>query len=141
MTFAYSPLLYSMIGLGSVIVHDFSLSYEYPGIRIRTLLPFLDTAKGGKFKRNNYTPRWTAVVLQDVLQVLVAAYLATVLHETTAAAVVVALLVPQMFLQRSLLFSKLVDVHKVFEFGQPFFLLGMITTAVAMGHAHSGVPL
>lgn len=127
-----------MLGLGAVIVKDFSLSREDAGIRIRTLLPFLDTAKGGKFKNNDFTPRWTAVVVQDTIQVGVAAYLAS--HDQSmAAAAVMALLLPQMFTQRSLVFSKLVDIRKAFEFGQPFYLLGMMITAMAMGQlTHTG---
>ena len=124
-----------MIGLGSVIVNDFARSHDDPGIRIRALIPMLDTANGGKFKRNNYTPRWTAVAVQDSIQVLMAIYLAVVVHEPMAAGAVMALLLPQMFIQRSLLFSKVVDVHKAIEFSQPFVLLGMMVTAAAMGHA------
>lgn len=130
-----------MVGLGPAILEDFNLSYQEPGVRIRSFLPWLHNNNNNKNdhlryrKRNDNTSRWVAVTLQDGIQLSMALYLALLWHETWAAAVLTALVVPQIFTQRSLLFARLVDPQKAFEFGHPFILAGMVTTAVALGHA------
>jgi hypothetical protein len=85
----------------------------------------------------NNRPKWIVVSVQDGIQLAVAAYLASI-GEHLGAAAVTGLVLPQMFTQRSLLFSNLLDNDtKAFLFSQPFIYMGYLATALSIGHYHS----
>ena len=84
------------------------------------------------------TAKWICVASIDATQLGVAAYLAAGLHQYTYAAVLLGLILPQMYFQYSLFIPDPVanDV-KYQASAQPFLVFGLLTTALAIGHANS----
>jgi len=129
------PLLYSFVGLGPAIIRDYELTDKDPGIRLRTLFSKEDSDKRRTRTTKDNRSRWAAIGLQDSIQLGIALYIWTVLEEPLPAAVLAAMVFPQMFVQRSLLFSRLVDGQKAFAFNFPFLLVGLMAASYGIGLA------
>jgi hypothetical protein len=116
-------ILYSIAGLGIAIVNDFK-SIEGDRALGMNSLPVafgIDKAK------------WICVASIDITQLSVAAYL-YLIGETTFAAVLFALVLPQMFSQISFLQDPVANDVKYQAAAQPFLVFGILTTACAVGH-------
>ena len=79
------------------------------------------------------TAKWICVASIDITQLSVAAYL-YLIGETTFAAVLFALVLPQMFSQISFLQDPVANDVKYQAAAQPFLVFGILTTACAVGH-------
>ncbi|WIA44032.1 hypothetical protein OEZ86_010403 [Tetradesmus obliquus] len=123
-------VLYSLAGLGIAIVNDFK---SIEGDRAMGLQS-LPVAFGVE------TAKWICVSTIDVTQLGVAAYLYAGLHQTTYAAVLLGLILPQMFFQAKYLIpDPIANDVKYQASAQPFLVFGLLTTALAIGHVNSMV--
>ena len=116
-------ILYSIAGLGIAIVNDFK-SIEGDSALGMNSLPVafgVDKAK------------WICVASIDVTQLGVAAYLYSI-GETTYAAILFGLVLPQMFSQITFLQDPVANDVKYQAAAQPFLVFGILTTALAVGH-------
>ncbi|GAQ90364.1 chlorophyll synthase [Klebsormidium nitens] len=117
-------LLYSIAGLGIAIVNDFK-SIEGDRAMGLNSLPVafgVDTAK------------WICVASIDATQLSVAAYLAAT-GQTTYAAVLLGLILPQIFFQyKYFIPDPIKNDVKYQASAQPFLVFGLLTTALAIGH-------
>lgn len=118
------PILYSIAGLGIAIVNDFKSVEGDRQLGLQSLpVAFgIDTAK------------WICAGSVTVTQLGVAAYLQSI-NETTYAAILMGLLLPQIYYQATLLLPDPVanDV-KYQASSQPFFVFGILATALCLGH-------
>jgi len=116
-------ILYSIAGLGIAIVNDFKSIEGDQALGMNSLpVAFgIDKAK------------WICVASIDVTQLGVAAYLYAI-GETTFAAVLLGLVLPQMFSQISFLQDPVANDVKYQAAAQPFLVFGILTTALAVGH-------
>jgi len=123
-TVAVLTILYSWAGLGIAIVNDFK---SIEGDRELGLMSLpvqfgIDKAK------------WICAASIDLTQIAVAGYLAAV-GETTYAAVLAALILPQMYLQATTILVDPVENDVKYQAAaQPFLVFGILTTALACGH-------
>lgn len=117
-------LFYSLAGLGIAIVNDFK-SVEgdrETGMQSLPVMFGVDAAK------------WICVGMIDIFQLLVAAAL-YVEGEATYAAAIVALVLPQMFLQQKyFLKDPVANDVKYQASAQPFLVLGILVAGLAVGH-------
>jgi chlorophyll synthase len=120
-------VLYSLAGLGIAIVNDFKSIEGDRAMGLQSLpVAFgVDAAK------------WICVGTIDATQLGVAAYLYWGLGETTYAAVLLALILPQMALQAKYIIPDPVanDV-KYQASAQPFLVFGLLCTALCVGHVN-----
>ena len=118
------PILYSIAGLGIAIVNDFK---SIEGDRAMGLesLPVAFGIDGAK---------WICAASVTLTQLGVAGYLATI-GETTYVGILLALIIPQIYFQATLLIPDPVanDV-KYQASSQPFFVFGILATALCLGH-------
>jgi chlorophyll synthase len=78
--------------------------------------------------------KWICAASIDLTQIAVAGYLALI-GETTYAAVLTALILPQIYLQTTtILVDPIENDVKYQAAAQPFLVLGILTTALACGH-------
>jgi chlorophyll synthase len=120
-------VLYSLAGLGIAIVNDFkSIEGDRKmGLQSLPVAFGVDTAK------------WICVSTIDVTQLGVAAYLYAGLGQTTYAAVLLGLILPQMFFQyKYLIPDPIANDVKYQASAQPFLVFGLLTTALAIGHVN-----
>ena len=120
---AILTILYSIAGLGIAIVNDFK-SIEGDSALGMNSLPVafgIDTAK------------WICVGSIDATQLGVAAYLYAI-GETTYAAILFGLVLPQMFSQLTFIQDPVANDVKYQAAAQPFLVFGILTTALAVGH-------
>lgn len=116
-------ILYSIAGLGIAIVNDFK-SIEGDRALGMNSLPVafgIDKAK------------YICVASIDITQLGVAAYLFAI-GETTYAAILFGLVLPQMFSQLTFLQDPVANDVKYQAAAQPFLVFGILTTALAVGH-------
>lgn len=116
-------ILYSIAGLGIAIVNDFK-SIEGDRELGMNSLPVafgVDTAK------------WLCVGAIDLTQLGVAAYLYSI-GELRYAAILLALILPQMYSQVTFVEDPINNDVKYQAAAQPFLVLGILTTAIAVGH-------
>lgn len=117
-------ILYSLAGLGIAIVNDFK-SIEGDRAMGLNSLPVafgIDTAK------------WICVGTIDVTQLGVAGYLAYI-GETTYALALLGLILPQIFFQFKYFLKDPIKYDVKYQASaQPFLVLGILTTALAVGH-------
>ena len=120
----YSPILYSIAGLGIAIVNDFK-SVEGDRQLGLNSLPVAFGIDGAK---------WICAGSVTLTQLGVAAYLQSI-GETTYAAILLGLLLPQIYFQATLLLPDPVanDVKYQAQ-SQPFFVFGILATALCLGH-------
>lgn len=118
------PILYSIAGLGIAIVNDFKSIEGDRELGLQSLpVAFgIDTAK------------YICAGSISVTQLGVAAYLAS-LGETTYAAILLALTLPQVYFQATLLLPDPVENDVKFQAAsQPFFVFGILATALCLGN-------
>jgi len=120
-------VLYSFAGLGIAIVNDFK-SVEGDAALGLNSLPVAFGIDGAKY---------ICAGLIDVTQISVAAYLASI-GETTYAAVLAALIAPQVWAQQQYLLKDPVKYDVKYQgTAQPFLVFGILATALAVAdHAH-----
>jgi len=118
------PILYSIAGLGIAIVNDFK-SVEGDRQMGLNSLPVAFGIDGAK---------WICAGSVTLTQLGVAAYLYSI-GETTYAAIILGLIIPQVYFQATLLLPDPVanDV-KYQASSQPFFVFGILATALCLGH-------
>jgi chlorophyll synthase len=119
-----SPILYSIAGLGIAIVNDFK-SVEGDSQMGLNSLPVAFGIDGAK---------WICAGSVTLTQLGVAAYLYSI-GESTYAAIILGLILPQVYFQATLLLPDPVanDV-KYQASSQPFFVFGILATALCLGH-------
>lgn len=125
-------VLYSLAGLGIAIVNDFKSIEGDRALGLQSLpVAFgVDAAK------------WICVSTIDVTQLGVAAYLYFGLHETTYAAVLMGLILPQMFFQAKYLLADPIKYDVKYQASaQPFLVFGLLTTALCIGHVNAAAGL
>ncbi|KAK9797404.1 hypothetical protein WJX73_005912 [Symbiochloris irregularis] len=121
-------ILYSLAGLGIAIVNDFK---SIEGDRAMGLNS-LPVAFGPE------VAKWITVGTIDVTQLSVAAYLEFGLHQTLYAAILTALVLPQIFFQvRYFIPDPIKNDVKYQARAQPFLVFGLLTTGLAIGHVNS----
>ena len=119
-----SPVLYSIAGLGIAIVNDFK-SVEGDRQMGLNSLPVAFGIDGAKY---------LCAGAITFTQLGVAAYLQSI-GETTYAAILLGLILPQVFFQVTLLLPDPVANDVKFQAqSQPFFVFGILATAVCIGH-------
>ncbi|KAG1655369.1 hypothetical protein FOA52_012096 [Chlamydomonas sp. UWO 241] len=121
-------VLYSIAGLGIAIVNDFKSIEGDRAMGLQSLpVAFgVDTAK------------WICVAAIDVTQLGVAAYLEFGLQQHTYAAVLLGLILPQMFFQAKFFIpDPIANDVKYQGAAQPFLVFGLLTTGLAIGHVNS----
>lgn len=119
-----SPILYSIAGLGIAIVNDFK---SIEGDR-ELGLQSLPVAFGPD------VAKWICAGSVTLTQLGVAAYLAF-LGETTYAAVLLALILPQIYFQATLLIPDPIQNDVKYQASaQPFLVFGILATALCIGH-------
>ena len=119
----YSPILYSIAGLGIAIVNDFKSIEGDRELGLQSLpVAFgVDTAK------------WICAGSVTVTQLGVAAYLAAI-GETTYAGILLALILPQVYFQATLLLPDPIENDVKYQASaQPFLVFGILATALAVG--------
>jgi len=118
------PILYSIAGLGIAIVNDFK-SVEGDRQMGLNSLPVAFGIDGAKY---------ICAGSVTLTQIGVAAYLQAI-GETTYAAIILGLVVPQIYFQATLLLPDPVanDVKYQAQ-SQPFFVFGILATALCLGH-------
>jgi len=117
-------MLYSIAGLGIAIVNDFKSIEGDRQLGLQSLpVAFgVDTAK------------WICAGSIDVTQLGVAAYLYSI-GETNYANILMGLILPQIFLQNKYLLKDPIKYDVQYQASaQPFFVFGILDTALAMGH-------
>ena len=122
---AILTLIYSLAGLGIAVVNDFKSVEGDRQLGLKSL-PVM-------FGIN--TAAWICVVMIDVFQIGIAAYLIS-LHENLYATIVMFLVIPQItFQDMYFLRDPLNNDVKYQASAQPFLVLGMLVTGLALGHA------
>lgn len=124
-TIVILTLIYSLAGLGIAVVNDFK-SVEGDrqlGLKSLPVMFGIDTAA------------WICVAMIDLFQAGIAVYLISV-HENLYATIVLLLLIPQItFQDMYFLRDPLNNDVKYQASAQPFLVLGMLVTGLALGHA------
>lgn len=124
-TIAILTLIYSMAGLGIAVVNDFKSVEGDRQLGLKSL-PVM-------FGVN--TAAWICVVMIDLFQLGIAAYLVSI-HENLYAAILTLLIIPQItFQDMYFLRDPLKNDVKYQASAQPFLVLGMLVAGLALGHA------
>ncbi|MCX7592733.1 MAG: chlorophyll synthase ChlG [Fischerella sp.] len=117
--------IYSLAGLGIAVVNDFKSIEGDRKFGLKSL-PVM-------FGANNAA--WICVVLIDVFQAAIAAYLVYI-HENFYAAILALLIIPQItFQDMYFLRDPMNNDVKYQASAQPFLVLGMLVAGLAIGHA------
>ncbi|GAA6618197.1 chlorophyll synthase ChlG [Scytonema sp. NUACC26] len=118
-------VVYSLAGLGIAIVNDFKSVEGDRQFGLKSLPVMFGVT----------TAAWICVVMIDVFQAGVVAYL-VYLHENLYAAILVLLIIPQIVFQDMyFLRDPLKNDVKYQASAQPFLVLGMLVAGLAIGHA------
>jgi chlorophyll synthase len=118
-------LFYSLSGLGIAIVNDFKSIEGDRQMGLQSLPVVFGVTNAALI----------CVVMIDLFQGLVAAYLVSI-HENLYAAILVLLIIPQITLQDMyFLRDPVANDVKYQASAQPFLVLGMLVTGLALGHA------
>lgn len=122
---AIITLVYSMAGLGIAIVNDFKSVEGDRQLGLKSLPVMFGIT----------TAAWICVVMIDLFQSGIATYLIT-LHENRYGAILLLLIIPQItFQDMYFLRDPLKNDVKYQASAQPFLVLGMLVTGLALGHA------
>ncbi len=118
-------LFYSLAGLGIAVVNDFKSVEGDRQLGLKSLpVMFGITAAA-----------WVCVLMIDVFQLGIAAYLFSI-HQKIYAVILILLVIPQItFQDMYFLRNPLENDVKYQASAQPFLVLGMLVTALAIGHA------
>lgn len=128
MKFIDRPILYSIAGLGIAIVNDFKSIEGDRELGLQSLpVAFgVDTAK------------YICAGSVTLTQLGVAGYLAAI-GETTYAGILLALILPQVYFQATLLLPDPIENDVKYQASaQPFLVFGILATALAVGHHDFG---
>jgi chlorophyll synthase len=124
-TIVLLTLFYSLAGLGIAIVNDFKSVEGDRQLGLKSLPVMFGVG----------TAAWICVLMIDVFQSGVAAYLMSI-HQNFYAVLLVLLIIPQItFQDMYFLRDPLKNDVKYQASAQPFLVLGMLVTALALGHA------
>jgi chlorophyll synthase len=117
-------MFYSLAGLGIAIVNDFKSVEGDRQLGLQSLPVMFGITNAA----------WICVVMIDLFQGLVAAYLVTI-HENLYAAILVLLIIPQITLQDMYFLRDPINNDVKYQASaQPFLVLGMLITGIALGH-------
>ncbi|MBE9079760.1 chlorophyll synthase ChlG [Romeria aff. gracilis LEGE 07310] len=120
-------LVYSMAGLGIAVVNDFKAVEGDRQLGLKSLPVMFGVT----------TAAWICVLMIDIFQGGVAAYLISI-HQNLYAVLLVLLIIPQItFQDMYFLRAPLENDVKYQASAQPFLVLGMLVTALALGHTDS----
>ncbi|WP_421658354.1 chlorophyll synthase ChlG [Leptothermofonsia sp. ETS-13] len=118
-------LFYSLAGLGIAVVNDFKSVEGDRQLGLKSLPVMFGIT----------TAAWICVLMIDVFQVGIAAYLIHI-HQNLYAATLLLLVIPQItFQDMYFLRDPLKNDVKYQASAQPFLVLGMLVAALALGHA------
>ncbi|HEY9853008.1 MAG TPA: chlorophyll synthase ChlG [Leptolyngbyaceae cyanobacterium] len=124
-TIVILTLLYSFAGLGIAVVNDFKSVEGDRQLGLQSL-PVMFGVQ---------TAAWICVLAIDIFQVGVAGYLVSI-HQNLYAAILMLLVIPQItFQDMYFLRDPLKNDVKYQASAQPFLVLGMLVTGLALGHA------
>ena len=124
-TIVLLTLFYSLAGLGIAIVNDFKSVEGDRQLGLNSLPVMFGVG----------TAAWICVLMIDVFQSGIAAYLMSI-HQNLSAVLLVLLIIPQItFQDMYFLRDPLKNDVKYQASAQPFLVLGMLVTAIALGHA------
>jgi chlorophyll/bacteriochlorophyll a synthase len=124
-TIVLLTLFYSLAGLGIAIVNDFKSVEGDRQLGLKSLPVMFGVG----------TAAWICVLMIDVFQSGVAAYLMSI-HQNFYAVLLILLIIPQItFQDMYFLRDPLKNDVKYQASAQPFLVLGMLVTALALGHA------
>jgi chlorophyll/bacteriochlorophyll a synthase len=124
-TIVILTLIYSMAGLGIAVVNDFKAVEGDRQLGLKSL-PVMFGVQ---------TAAWICVLMIDVFQGGMAAYLMAI-HKNLYAVLLILLIIPQItFQDMYFLRNPLENDVKYQASAQPFLVLGMLVTAIALGHS------
>ena len=124
-TIVLLTLFYSLAGLGIAVVNDFKSVEGDRQLGLKSLPVMFGVTAAA----------WICVLMIDVFQVGVAAYLIGI-HQNLYATLLILLIIPQItFQDMYFLRDPLKNDVKYQASAQPFLVLGMLVTALAFGHA------
>jgi len=124
-TIVILTLIYSMAGLGIAVVNDFKSVEGDRQFGLKSLPVMFGVT----------TAAWICVVMIDLFQIGIGAYLIT-LHENLYATILLLLVIPQItFQDMYFLRDPLKNDVKYQASAQPFLVLGMLVAGLALGHA------
>lgn len=124
-TIVVLTLIYSLAGLGIAVVNDFKSVEGDQQLGLQSL-PVM-------FGVN--TAAWICVIMINVFQGAIAIYLISI-HQNLAATILLLLVIPQItFQDMYFLRDPLENDVKYQASAQPFLVLGMLVTGLALGHA------
>jgi chlorophyll/bacteriochlorophyll a synthase len=127
-TIAVLTLFYSLSGLGIAIVNDFKSVEGDRQLGLKSLPVMFGVEKAA----------WICVLMIDIFQAAIAAYLIHI-HQNLYAALLILLIIPQVtFQDMYFLRDPLENDVKYQASAQPFLVLGMLVAALALGHAVVG---
>lgn len=119
-----SPILYSIAGLGIAIVNDFKSIEGDRELGLNSLPVAFGVDKA----------KWICAGSVTLTQLGVAAYLYAI-GEPTYAKVLLALILPQIFFQATLLLPDPIENDVKYQAAsQPFLVFGILATALCVGH-------
>ncbi|MBI4784699.1 MAG: chlorophyll synthase ChlG [Oscillatoriophycideae cyanobacterium NC_groundwater_1537_Pr4_S-0.65um_50_18] len=124
-TIVILTLFYSMAGLGIAVVNDFKSVEGDRQLGLASLPVMFGIG----------TAAWICVLMIDIFQSGIAAFLVHI-HQNLSAVLLVLLIIPQItFQDMYFLRDPLKNDVKYQASAQPFLVLGMLVTALALGHA------
>ncbi len=124
-TIVILTLIYSFAGLGIAIVNDFKSVEGDRALGLKSLPVMFGVT----------TAAWICVIAIDVFQIGIGGYLVAI-HENLYGAIVLLLVIPQItFQDMYFLRDPLKNDVKYQASAQPFLVLGMLFTGLALGHA------
>lgn len=125
LTIVLLTLFYSLSGLGIAVVNDFKSVEGDRQLGLQSLPVMFGIT----------TAAWICVLMIDVFQGGMAAYLMSI-HQNLYAVILILLIIPQVtFQDMYFLRDPLTNDVKYQASAQPFLVLGMLVTALALGHA------
>lgn len=110
--------MYGFVGLGPAIANDFKSIEGDTEFGLRSLPVLYGIEKS----------KWIAISVHGGVQLFMIGYMFTVMQDPIAAAILLALLIPQIYLQKVLLFDADYPVQndmKYIGLSQPFVVLGL----------------
>lgn len=123
-----SPILYSIAGLGIAIVNDFKSIEGDREMGLQSLPVAFGVDKA----------KWICALSVTLTQLGVAGYLYSI-DEALYAAILLALILPQMFFQATLLLPDPIENDVKYQASaQPFLVFGILATGLCVGHHDFG---
>jgi len=127
-SFIFSPILYSIAGLGIAIVNDFKSIEGDREMGLQSLPVAFGVDKA----------KWICAASVTLTQLGVAGYLYS-LDEPLYAGILLALILPQMYFQATLLLPDPIENDVKYQASaQPFLVFGILVTALCIGNHDFG---